>query len=120
MTEATVRVTRGWPAGRGRRFFALLVVLVALLAGVDGGRAPSEQYGVVAALAGIDLYQRTLSPFLAATGTRCRFEPTCSHYAEAVITNFGWVSGGWLATRRLARCGPWTAAGTADPPPVPH
>ena len=121
MTEPTPHTERRRPAGGDRRVFALMAVVVALLAAVDGRRGPADQYGVPAVLAGIGLYQRILAPLLAVTaGARCRFEPTCSHYAEAVIADFGWASGGWLTARRLTRCGPWTAAGTVDPPPVPH
>ena len=68
------------------------------------------------ALAGIHTYQRTLSPVAARIGLRCRFTPTCSRYAEAVIARDGVVVGGWKAVRRLARCGPWTPAGTRDDP----
>ena len=67
-------------------------------------------------IAGIHAYQRTLAPVLARAGVRCRFTPTCSHYAEAVIARDGLLSGGWKAARRLARCGPWTPLGTADEP----
>ena len=68
------------------------------------------------ALAGIHTYQRTLSPLAARAGIRCRFTPTCSRYAEAVIARNGVVIGGWKAVRRIARCGPWTPAGTRDDP----
>jgi putative membrane protein insertion efficiency factor len=49
-------------------------------------------------------------------GARCRFEPSCSHYADAVIARHGALEGSWLTIRRIARCGPWTPAGTIDPP----
>jgi uncharacterized protein len=68
------------------------------------------------ALAGIHAYQRTLSPLAARAGLRCRFTPTCSRYAESVIARDGIVRGGWRAVSRIARCGPWTPAGTSDPP----
>lgn len=68
------------------------------------------------ALAGIHLYQRALSPLAARAGIRCRFTPTCSRYAETVITRDGIVRGGWRALERVARCGPWTPQGTADEP----
>ena len=68
------------------------------------------------AIAGIHFYQRTLSPLAARAGVRCRFTPTCSRYAEVVITQDGIVRGGWRAMRRVARCGPWTEPGTVDLP----
>jgi putative membrane protein insertion efficiency factor len=69
-------------------------------------------------LAAIDLYQATLSEHMPAAGVHCRFQPTCSHYGEAVIERYGSLRGGALAVWRIARCGPWTPAGTIDPPPV--
>jgi uncharacterized protein len=68
------------------------------------------------ALAGIHAYQRTLSPLAARIGWRCRFTPTCSHYAEVTIARDGVVRGGWRAIKRIARCGPWTEYGTKDEP----
>ena len=67
-------------------------------------------------LAGIHGYQRVLSPMAARAGLRCRFAPTCSRYAEAVIVRDGVVRGGLKALTRIARCGPWTAPGTRDEP----
>ena len=82
----------------------------------DVTRPPSRQVSARLAVAGIHLYQRTISPAAAQSGARCRFTPTCSRYAEAVITRDGVVRGGWLTVKRMARCGPWTPAGTKDPP----
>src|SRR5689334_11012741 len=68
------------------------------------------------ALAGIHTYQQTLSPIAARIGLECRFTPTCSRYAETVITRDGVARGGWRAVKRIARCGPWTPRGTRDEP----
>lgn len=68
------------------------------------------------AIAGIHVYQRSLSPIAAHAGFRCRFTPTCSRYAETVIARDGVVLGGWRAMKRIARCGPWTPTGTVDNP----
>ena len=68
------------------------------------------------ALGGIHGYQRVLSPLAVRMGVRCRFTPTCSRYAETVITRDGIARGGWLALKRIARCGPWTPMGTRDDP----
>ena len=82
-------------------------------------RAPPErQLTARAALAGIHVYQATLSRAFAASGVACRFSPTCSHYAEACVRRYGVVRGGGLALRRMLRCGPWTPSGTVDPPPT--
>ena len=68
------------------------------------------------AIASIHGYQRALAPAAARIGLRCRFTPTCSRYAETVIVRDGVVRGGLKAITRIARCGPWTAAGTRDDP----
>ncbi|REJ85471.1 MAG: membrane protein insertion efficiency factor YidD [Acidobacteria bacterium] len=70
-----------------------------------------------AALGAIDLYQATASPRMPSVGVRCRFEPTCSRYAEAALRARGIFAGGARAAWRVLRCGPWTARGTVDPPP---
>jgi len=85
----------------------LAVAVVAMLA------TPA---GATLAVAGIHGYQRTLSPLLRRAGVQCRFTPTCSRYAEVVITRDGLVRGGLKAAKRFARCGPWTQAGTVDEP----
>lgn len=84
----------------------------------DLGRAPADQLSARAAVAGIDAYQATLSRAFAASGVACRFSPTCSHYGEQAIRRFGLLRGGWMAAQRVVRCGPWTPAGTVDPPPT--
>lgn len=68
----------------------------------------------VATLRGlIRAYQWTISPWL---GANCRFDPTCSRYAETAITRFGAWRGGYLALRRVLRCHPWGDSGY-DPVP---
>jgi uncharacterized protein len=64
----------------------------------------------------IRLYQWTVSPLL---GPRCRFYPSCSHYALEALLRFGVLEGGWLAVKRLARCHPWHPGGF-DPVPPPR
>jgi hypothetical protein len=97
----------------------LLRVFLVTAAGVvlyDVTRPPAQQVSARFAVAGIHLYQSALSPLVASAGFSCRFTPTCSRYAEAVIVRDGLVHGSWLAARRIARCGPWTKPGTQDPP----
>jgi uncharacterized protein len=72
--------------------------------------------GPAIAIKGIHGYQRGVAPLLGRAGFRCRFTPSCSRYAEAVIARDGLVRGGWKAARRVARCGPWTPMGTRDEP----
>lgn len=59
------------------------------------------------------LYRRAISPFI---GVNCRFEPTCSVYAEQALRQYGGIRGGWLALKRIGRCHPWGGAGY-DPVP---
>jgi putative membrane protein insertion efficiency factor len=101
-----------------RRRLVLGAAAVAALAALaaDLVRAPRDQTTTRAAVAAVHLYQRTASRVMPSLGVRCRFEPTCSRYAEAVLARDGVLRGGWLTLRRLARCGPWTPAGTVDPP----
>jgi putative membrane protein insertion efficiency factor len=73
-------------------------------------------HGQTIAIAAIHGYQQRLAPLAARAGARCRFTPTCSRYAETVITRDGVMRGGWRALKRIARCGPWTTAGTRDEP----
>ncbi len=61
----------------------------------------------------IRLYRATISPLL---GPRCRFEPSCSAYAEEALRTHGVVRGVALAAWRLGRCHPF-ARGGIDPVP---
>jgi putative membrane protein insertion efficiency factor len=63
----------------------------------------------------IGLYRRVISPRL---GANCRYEPTCSRYAQQAIERFGAGRGVWLAIRRIGRCHPFRAGGY-DPVPEP-
>ena len=92
------------------------MLAAALLLAADLLRPPPAQLTARAMLAAIDAYQAVLSPRLGQLGARCRFKPTCSHYGEAVIRRHGALVGGAKAVWRILRCGPWTPAGTDDPP----
>jgi hypothetical protein len=61
------------------------------------------------------LYRYAISPAL---GPACRFEPTCSVYAQEAIERFGAWKGSAFALRRILRCHPF-APGGLDPVPLP-
>ncbi|MDQ2993811.1 MAG: membrane protein insertion efficiency factor YidD [Pseudomonadota bacterium] len=58
-------------------------------------------------------YQLLISPVL---GQRCRFHPTCSHYATQAIMQHGTSKGLWLSLRRLMKCHPFHPGGIDFPP----
>ncbi|HEX6898955.1 MAG TPA: membrane protein insertion efficiency factor YidD [Thermoanaerobaculia bacterium] len=99
---------------RLKRWGIVLAILLVLV--LDLVRAPRNQISARVLLGAIHLYQATLSPRMGSFGVRCRFKPTCSHYAEGAIRKYGAWTGSWKAAWRIARCGPWTPAGTVEPP----
>jgi putative membrane protein insertion efficiency factor len=59
-------------------------------------------------IAPIRAYQRLISPLLP---PRCKYEPSCSHYAAQAVEEFGILRGLILAGWRLLRCNPWSHGG---------
>lgn len=53
-------------------------------------------------------WQILLSPLF---GPRCRFYPTCSHYAVESFEKHGLLKGALLTTSRLCRCHPFAQGG---------
>ena len=62
----------------------------------------------------IGAYQLLISPLLLPS---CRFEPSCSHYAQEAIAEHGALRGIVLALKRLSRCHPWGGSGYDPVPP---
>jgi uncharacterized protein len=42
---------------------------------------------------------------------RCKYEPTCSAYAEQAVRELGIIRGSIVAGWRLLRCNPWSHGG---------
>ena len=62
----------------------------------------------------VTFYQICISPLI---GGRCRFHPTCSHYAAEAIDTHGAIKGLFLSLRRFGSCHPWHCGGYHDPVP---
>lgn len=56
----------------------------------------------------IRIYRACIAPFF---GPCCRFEPSCSRYAEEAVAKKGAALGLLLATQRLFKCHPFHAGG---------
>jgi hypothetical protein len=92
-----------------RRAVVLLVVIAALW---GASRLPLQ----AAAIGGLHEYRAHVSPVFARLGVRCRFDPTCSRYAELAIEKYGLRVGLMKTGWRLLRCNPLTPSGTRDLP----
>jgi putative membrane protein insertion efficiency factor len=105
----------------GRRQSRRTVVIIAALAIIalvavhDLTAVPGHSIAARAAIALIDEYRAHVGPRLGKI-SRCRFKPSCSRYGRAVIQKHGFIRGSAKTAVRIARCGPWTAAGTVDNP----
>lgn len=53
-------------------------------------------------------YRLLLSPYLPPS---CRYQPTCSQYAEEALDKYGALKGGLIALKRISRCHPWGGHG---------
>ena len=64
-------------------------------------------------LATIRIYRAAISPFLPRA---CRFEPSCSRYAEEAVSRRSIPRALWLIARRVSKCHPFHPGGY-DPLP---
>ena len=101
--------------GQSRRALLIATFLLGAIFAHDLIVPAPRGFGAQAALAAISSYRAHVSPHMA-TFVRCRFKPTCSVYGYQSILKYGLFVGGARAIWRIARCGPWTPAGTSDPP----
>ena len=81
----------------------------------SAGSPHAGQPGVAARLLllGVSAYRLLLAPLM---GGYCRFEPSCSLYAEEALRRHGARRGTLLTLRRLLRCQPFHPGGL-DPVP---
>lgn len=79
--------------------------------------APRPSFGAIVLIALVRLYQITLSWAL---GGHCRFHPSCSNYALAVLRTHGAWRGALHSVRRVSKCHPFHPGGWDPPPPAPE
>ena len=108
-------------SGRPKRaaWIRLCIALIvgAFLLAFDLARAPADQASARFLLGGIHFYQDHLrAPVRDGMKVKCRFDPSCSRYAEASIEKYGAGRGLGRSAWRILHCGPWTERGTVDPP----
>lgn len=56
----------------------------------------------------LQVYRVAIAPLF---GPCCRFEPSCSRYAEEAVLKKGAARGAWLAVKRLFKCHPFHPGG---------
>lgn len=67
------------------------------------------------ALAAIRFYQRSISPHKRYSS--CRYQPTCSCYAQEAFRTHGFCKGLVLSLWRILRCNPFSKGGYDPVPP---
>lgn len=97
--------------GRGSRAALLSLFGLSIYLSAEALQPADRQLSARAGLAMLDAYQTTASPLLKAVGFRCRYTPSCSHYAEEAIAHYGTVEGILRGSGRLWRCSPWGGTG---------
>jgi uncharacterized protein len=66
---------------------------------------------VIWTMRGVRLLLMPFESMTSVTPRVCKYEPTCSHYAEQAVRTHGPVRGSALALWRLVRCNPWSKGG---------
>ena len=59
----------------------------------------------------IDIYKKSISPWLEFHGVHCKYEPTCSEYTKQAIEKYGAIKGTLLGIKRILRCNPFSKGG---------
>jgi putative membrane protein insertion efficiency factor len=97
----------GWK----RRALAAALGAICVYLSLESLLPPERQPTASIGLAAIRGYQAVGSPALAGMGVRCRYTPTCSHYAAAALSHYGTLEGVARTAGRLWRCSPWGGSG---------
>lgn len=100
---------------RRRRYAAIFALLLLAVALHDFLVPHGRGLAARGAIAVIDEYRAHVSPHLRGRVT-CRFTPTCSAYGREAFRKYGFAKGAAKTAWRIARCGPWTKAGTVEHP----
>ncbi|MDX1582103.1 MAG: membrane protein insertion efficiency factor YidD [Thermoanaerobaculia bacterium] len=98
-----------------RRAILLIAAPLLLLIFHDWIQPREREVTTLVVVETIEEYREHVSPRLQGR-VFCRFEPTCSKYGLESVKKHGAAIGGTKALWRILRCGPWTPAGTVDPP----
>lgn len=101
--------------GKGRRAGLIAAAILAIIVVHDLAVPHGRGFAARGAIFAIDEYRAHLTPHVKKIA-RCRFKPGCSYYGRESIRKYGFLRGSARAAWRIARCGPWTPAGTVDPP----
>jgi uncharacterized protein len=97
------------------RFVLIGGAIVAALVAHETIQPREREVTTRAAVAAIETYRDSASRHVGKV-VNCRFEPTCSEYGLETVKQHGALRGGARALWRIARCNPWTPAGTVDRP----
>jgi len=73
----------------------------------------SSLWGIKLIVLALGFYRQTVGLFL---GGRCRFYPSCSHYAELAVKQCGVMRGLFLTMKRIGKCQPFHPGGLDFPP----
>ena len=96
---------------RRRRLIAAAIGALCVYFSLESLLPARHQPSAALGLAAIRGYQALGSPAMAKMGVRCRYTPTCSHYAAASLRHYGTLEGVARTAGRLWRCSPWGGAG---------
>ena len=97
-TPASSKPRSRWRSRRAAAIGVTLLILV--LASLQTAAAERATLGALA------FYRAHGSPLARRLGAQCRFQPTCSRYAELAVQKYGVVPGLARTSWRLARCNP--------------